>query len=134
MSQVVDASVVVAALTDDGPAGRWSADRLTEFDLVAPQLMPFEVANVLRRQLQRAVLPTTYALDAVHELCEMAVSLMPFDVTADRVWALGANLTLYDASYVAVAEHLGARLLTLDRRLAGAPGLRCEVLVGPTTD
>jgi predicted nucleic acid-binding protein len=37
------------------------------------------------------------------------------------------NVTAYDAAYVALAEALGASLVTSDARLAGAPGLRCAV-------
>ncbi len=51
-------------------------------------------------------------------------ALEPF---ADRVWALHANLTVYDAWYVALAERLGMDLLTSDRRLASAQGPRCRV-------
>jgi predicted nucleic acid-binding protein len=40
----------------------------------------------------------------------------------DRVWALRANLTAYDASYVALAEALAAVVVTGDARLARAPG------------
>jgi predicted nucleic acid-binding protein len=44
---------------------------------------------------------------------------------------LGAapDLTVYDAAYVALAELLGVTLLTGDRRLARAPGVRCRVEV-----
>lgn len=44
-----------------------------------------------------------------------------------RCWELRHNLTVYDASYVALAELLGAPLLTGDARLAAAPGIRCDV-------
>lgn len=44
-----------------------------------------------------------------------------------RLWQLRQNLTVYDAVYVALAELLGTTLLTADSRLAGAPGLGCEV-------
>ena len=37
-----------------------------------------------------------------------------------RVWSLRANLTTYDAAYVALAEALDAPLLTLDGSLARA--------------
>jgi predicted nucleic acid-binding protein len=37
------------------------------------------------------------------------------------------NLSIYDASYVALAELLEATLITLDPRLARAPGLRCAI-------
>jgi len=43
------------------------------------------------------------------------------------VWDLRENVTVYDAWYVALAEALGVPLLSADRRLAAAPGLRCEV-------
>ena len=48
MTVVVDASVIVAALVDDGPDGRW-AERLLADDLAAPHLLHVETANVLRR-------------------------------------------------------------------------------------
>jgi predicted nucleic acid-binding protein len=46
-----------------------------------------------------------------------------------RAWHHRANLTIYDASYVALAEALDAVLVTGDRRLGAAPGLRCTVEV-----
>ncbi len=49
----------------------------------------------------------------------------------DRAYELRANVTPYDAAYVALAEALECPLLTGDRRLASAPGPRCEFqLVG----
>jgi predicted nucleic acid-binding protein len=36
-------------------------------------------------------------------------------------------VTAYDACYVALAEAVDAPLLTADRRLANAPGIRCAV-------
>lgn len=46
-----------------------------------------------------------------------------------RCWTLRENLTIYDASYVALAEQFGVVLVTADARLSRAPGLRCEVQV-----
>ncbi|MGB3185174.1 MAG: type II toxin-antitoxin system VapC family toxin, partial [Ornithinimicrobium sp.] len=46
---------------------------------------------------------------------------------APRAWQLRHNLTTYDASYVALAELLGATLVTLDLRIGRAPDLRCTV-------
>ena len=40
-----------------------------------------------------------------------------------------ANVTIYDAVYVALAELLGVPLLTADRKLANAPGIRCQITV-----
>jgi predicted nucleic acid-binding protein len=46
---VVDASMVVAGLTDSGADGRWAESLLAGDSLAAPHLMPVEVANILRR-------------------------------------------------------------------------------------
>lgn len=43
-------------------------------------------------------------------------------------WRLRHNITFADATYVALAEHLGAPLLTGDHRLAEAPTLPVPVL------
>ena len=47
----------------------------------------------------------------------------------ERCWELRANVTVYDAVYVALAELLDAPLVTADRKLANAPGIRCQVEV-----
>jgi hypothetical protein len=44
-----------------------------------------------------------------------------------RCWELRKSLTVYDASYIALAEQLRTTLVTADSRLASAPGLGCEV-------
>jgi len=46
-----------------------------------------------------------------------------------QCWELRNGLTVYDAAYVALAEALGAPLVTADARLARAPGVRCRVEV-----
>jgi predicted nucleic acid-binding protein len=46
-----------------------------------------------------------------------------------RAYELRANISAYDAAYVALAETLDCELLTADRRLANAPGKRCPVRV-----
>ena len=46
-----------------------------------------------------------------------------------RIWELRGNVSAYDATYVAVAEALGATLVTADARLARAPGPRCAITV-----
>jgi predicted nucleic acid-binding protein len=44
-----------------------------------------------------------------------------------RCWELRANLTSYDAAYVALAEALDVTLVTADHRISRAPGPRCTV-------
>src|SRR5207237_2100930 len=56
------------------------------------------------------------------------VPTCPSELLAPRAWTLRHTLSIYDASYVALAELLQTALVTLDRRIAGAPGLACSVL------
>ena len=43
------------------------------------------------------------------------------------IWQLRQAVTPYGAAYVALAEVLNVVLVTADRRLARAPGLKCDV-------
>lgn len=131
MTLVVDASVVVAALVDTGPAGTWAESQLVSAPLSAPHLMPVEVVNVLRRLARAGEVSGDVASLAHAELRSLQVSLFPYALVAQRVWELRENLTAYDAWYVALAESFGAPLATLDARLPNVPGLNCEVIVGP---
>lgn len=125
---VGDASAVVAMLLSDGEDGQWAAETLLGRRLVAPALAPFECANIMRRQERAGLVSADVAAQAHHDLLDLEMEQWPYELVAGRVWELRNNLTSYDASYVALAERVGAPLVTLDRRLAKAPQLRCEVV------
>lgn len=131
MSRVLDASVVVSALVDGGATGRWAETMLLGDHLVAPHLMPSEVANILRRAVLAGELSEDAATLAHAELAALPVDLFPYAPVASRAWALRENLTVYDAWYVALAELLDADLATLDHRLARGPGPECAFLLPP---
>jgi len=124
---VVDASAIVTLLIDPGSAGDAVAARMRHATLLAPALMPFEVANVVRRRRHAGMLSTAEADLAHAELVELPVELWPWQATALRAWELGANLSTYDAAYIALAEETDAPLLTRDARLASASGVRARI-------
>lgn len=134
MTLVVDSSAVVAALVDQGADGAWAKTQLKAEPLVAPHQMPAEAANVLRRAQMFGQISSEAATLGHHDLLELRVTLFGYGGLADRVWELRANLSPYDAWYVALAELMGAPLVTLDRRLALATGPRCEFRVPPAAD
>lgn len=123
---VVDASVVVAALLDDGPEGEWAASVLTEPAVMAAHLMPAEVTQTIRRLVHAGSVGTDVAALALDDLADLAIPLFEFAPQAERVWELRDSVTAYDGWYVALAESYEVPLATLDRRLAGAAGPRCE--------
>lgn len=124
---VCDASAVVALLLDSGPDGRWAAETLAGADLAAPSLVAFESSNIFRRHEIAGLVSADQAAQAHADLLALAIEYWPYELLSSRVWELRPNLSSYDASYVAVAELTVAPLVTLDRRIGRAPGLRCAV-------
>jgi predicted nucleic acid-binding protein len=124
--QVVDASVLVAALADTGRRGavarRWLAGDVTS----APEVIDLEVLDSLRRLALRGVIPPERAGAAARELARIPVERVGHARLLARCWELRATVRPYDAAYVALAEARGIPLLTADAQLARAPGPRCD--------
>jgi predicted nucleic acid-binding protein len=128
---VIDASFVVAALTDAGPDGRWAEELVAAEQLAAPHLVMVEATNILRRAALAGELSAADAGMAHLDLVRLRIELFSYSPFAERVWELRENVTAYDAWYVAVAERLDAPLATLDRRLMAAPGPTCIFVTPP---
>lgn len=124
---VVDASVLVVALADDGEDGDRVRARLAGTTLAAPQLIDLEVLSVLRRSVAAGAVPPRRAELALADLEDLPMQRAPHAPLLARCWELRSNVTPYDAAYVALAEALAAPLLTTDARLTRAPGIRCAV-------
>ncbi|MGH4016911.1 MAG: type II toxin-antitoxin system VapC family toxin [Pseudonocardiaceae bacterium] len=86
MTLVVDAGVVVAALVDDGPDGRWAESMPAIGPLAAPHLMPVEAANILRRACLAGTLSPDSAQLAHADLLRLRVVLFGYEPVAERVW------------------------------------------------
>jgi len=129
---VVDASVVANALADDGHDGDVARRHLTDAPrLAAPDLVDVETVSVLRRRWRAGDLTARRFSAAVDDLADLAMVRVPTLPLMRRAYELRANVTAYDATYVALAEQLGWVLLTADARLSRAPGIRCAVeLIG----
>jgi predicted nucleic acid-binding protein len=126
---VVDASVLAPALADSGTDGLAARTRLRGEQLLAPEIVDLEVTSVLRGLVRAGRLTASRAEQAVQDLVDLPLQRAPHRPLLPRCWELRANLTVYDAAYVALAEAVRSTLLTGDRRLARASGVRCEVEV-----
>lgn len=124
---VVDASVVVVALADDGTDGDAARARLRGERLAAPELIDLEVGSVLRRQAAGGLLDNRRANLALNDLAAMPMQRAGHRALLSRCWELRANLTFYDAAYVALAEALRTTLLTGDKRLSRSAGPTCRI-------
>jgi predicted nucleic acid-binding protein len=126
---VVDASAVVAALLVEGPAGEAARDAVRSQEVHAPHLLDVEVTSAIRRWVLSGRLAVEDARSSLRDLRELAIARHGHEPLLDRALDLRDAVSAYDAVYVALAELLGASLLTADTRLARAPGVRCPVVL-----
>lgn len=118
---VVDASVVVKWFVD----GVYSANAVKlrdeyingSFEIISPELMPYEVLNALKYSklfnkqelIMIAKALTLYGFrlfPLIGKLAERAAEI-----------AVEKDITIYDASYIALAENQNAKLYTADEKL-----------------
>jgi predicted nucleic acid-binding protein len=125
---VVDASALAEVVVRSPWAPAVEAAFVGE-DLVAPDLIGAEVLSVLRGWLLRSMIDEPAAGRAVANLVSAPVRRYVTSGLEREIWALRENVTAYDATYVALARVVGCPLLTVDRRLAAAPGLGIEIRV-----
>jgi predicted nucleic acid-binding protein len=122
MPVVVDASALVELLlqSERAPA---VLQAVGDTEMVAPDGINPEVLSTLGRLERIGELPAGRAIQAVDDLLDAAVRRLPTLPLLPQAWALRANVTSYDACYVALARDLGCPLVTGDLRLSWAAGL-----------
>jgi predicted nucleic acid-binding protein len=120
---VVDASALIDALLHDGAV----RERIATASLHAPELIDAEVLSVLRRLVLADQLAEVHGRLALETASQLGLRRHPTRELWPRAWQLRANLSAYDALYVALAEQLELPLLTADGRVARAPGITCRV-------
>ena len=90
--------------------------------MTAPHLIDLEVVSAWRRMHTAGDIEERRVRLAIADLHSMPIERVAHTALVERCWELRANLTPYDASYVAVAEAEGVPLVTDDElilRLAG---------------
>ncbi|GAA0678580.1 PIN domain-containing protein [Kitasatospora atroaurantiaca] len=130
---VVDASALVLALADEGERGEAARAALAaDGEWVAPEHVVIEVMQSLRGLYLARELGAARVAELAAQLPGLAIRKVEVAPLLGRIWELKDNLTPDDAAYVAVAEQLGAPLVTADLRLMRASGPRCEIRgIGP---
>lgn len=114
--KVIDASAMIDVLVGSERASQLLA--VLDDDLFAPDLLVPEVYSFLRRMASSGSLRDAERLAA--EMRRAPVEYLHTWPYAERIWSWRHNMSPYDATYVALAEDLGATLVTSDLRLARA--------------
>jgi predicted nucleic acid-binding protein len=117
--RVIDASALGALLFGE-PEGDNVAERLRDADLIAPALLPFEVANICLKKVRRHPDQRDGLVVAFEMLGRMDVGVVEVDHGETLRLAERSGLTAYDASYLWLARRTGSELVTLDRKLEAA--------------
>ena len=93
---------------------------LGDHSLIAPHLLPAELASVLRGRSPGGLLSDDDAARAVEEFADLRIELVDVMPLLPAVWEMRHDVSAYDAMYVALARAVDAPLLTLDRGMAAA--------------
>jgi predicted nucleic acid-binding protein len=117
---VADASAIAEVLLARPRAGTVRAALSPHPELHVPEHFHIELLSVLRRYAIRGELGERRAADALAALADLRALTYPVIELADAIWDLRAELTAYDAAYLALARRLGVGLVTLDKGLATA--------------
>jgi predicted nucleic acid-binding protein len=121
---VIDASVAMAWCFEDEAttAADSVLDRVRDDETVVPPIWPLEVGNVVLVAGRRGRLTEAQASRFLELLAQLPIEIDAAPTDPPAVVATGRrhSLSSYDASYLVLAERLGAPLATLDQRLAEA--------------
>lgn len=126
---VLDTAAFVHASTESTPAAAALRRRIVEETVHAPHLMIAEVGSVARRLVLAGSLSAARGLHLVEAATDVADVVHAHGPLVRLAWALRANVSFYDALYVALAKSLDLPLVTADARLARASALPCVVEV-----
>ncbi|GAB4236596.1 MAG: hypothetical protein OHK0028_13560 [Deltaproteobacteria bacterium] len=117
--KVVDASAVCAVLFGEPGSAKISAV-IENGVLAAPVLIDFEVASVCRKKIGMHPELREPLLSGFRLLQRFPVDRYGVDAEAVIFLSEKTGLSVYDASYLWLANALRADLVTLDRRLVSA--------------
>lgn len=125
---VLDASVVIKWLVDESGSDAARAYRndhvVGTAPVAVPELLFYEIANVLALKSRLSPDETRLAFGAIADMELESYHLGTGDYVKAMNLSQRLGISAYDAAYVALAEKLGASLVTDDRKLFR----RCEEL------
>lgn len=122
----VDASIIVDRLVsfdEDRLQALWSGWIEDEMQLVAPQLLRYEVTNMLYQIAKKARLSKAVTSEAIQMLIALPIKLYDDPLLHEKAFGLAQELALgatYDAHYLTLARHLNCQFWTRDAKLARA--------------
>ena len=121
---VVDVNVVAYLYLPGPHTAAAESLLLNDADWAVPRLWQSEFRNILATYMRKNLLSLEQAIE-IHQSAQDLLSGNEYDVSSLQVLRLSkeGGCSAYDGEYVALAQHLGVRLVTADQSLLKAfPG------------
>lgn len=121
MRSVVDASFILDFLLPDEQSAyviqTFEEYKKSQISLVAPIILPFEVANGLKYAVKSKRIKETAASELLEAFSQLDIGLLQINLEKALQVSLEKELAIYDASYVTLSQQENLPLLTLDGKL-----------------
>lgn len=116
MNIISDTNIFLAVVLNEPEKGR--IIRLTSgADVVAPEILPYEIGNALSAMHKRKQITNKEALSAQIATNNISVRLVAIDIQEALRLAIEFNIYAYDAYFLQCAKSLSSPLITLDNRM-----------------
>jgi len=116
MRLVADTNIFIAVALDE-PEKTALIDCTQGYDLVAPEVLPFEIGNALSALRKKGALKEDEVIQVWDHIRKISVSLRRIDIRAALKIALKYNIYAYDAYFLELALNQRCPLLTLDGKM-----------------
>ncbi len=116
MNVVSDTNIFLTVVLEEPEKAR-IIQLTSETSAVSPEILPYELGNVLTAMVKRKQLSHKEALAAYDAVSSIPVRLISVDIQQALRLALDYNIYAYDAYFLQCAKQLSSPLLTLDKRM-----------------
>ena len=113
MKIIADTNTFIAVALNEPEKGK--IIRLTKgHDLIAPDVLPFEIGNALTAMMKKNALKKEEVASVWEMVQQIPVDLRNTDIKSALSIAIKFNIYAYDAYFLECADNLRSSLLTLD--------------------
>lgn len=116
MNIVSDTNIFLAVALNE-PEKDYIIQLTSGSEVVAPEILPYEIGNALSAMHKRRQITHKEALSAQKATHHIPVRLVPIDLQKALKLAIDFNIYAYDAYFLQCAKSLSSPLMTLDKRM-----------------
>jgi len=116
MKIIADTNIFIAVALEE-PEKKKIIQLTVGHDLVAPEVLPFEIGNALTAMMKKQTIDADELTSAWDMVQTIPVELRQTDIRSALEIASRFNIYAYDAYFIECAVSLRCPLLTLDRQM-----------------